>query len=493
MNTDQATASAAASVSTTFNIGTVHAHFFNAGTSNAPSAPSKATSSSGPSAPSKKATSSSAPRVWVKRHAPLLNSSIDQVDALAATLKKQTGASMSAVRQQLLLKATNRRKQTAWNLILHLLATYPVGSDKDSTDKTGESESETTDKTGEPESENSLTDEADQFSKAVQKSVHKVWTTFNVPGREKDQAWNTYIGTVVQPFWNKEKTTNPSNFKAMVADIENIRTVRVPTLSAVQSVTTMRQESKWTAKKASDLEENHAIAAITILVHPDPQVEPRIITTDYGKKVMQHVMTLWRPEDDINKLLERINTTVGAIPPSSYALPAPKDRTLDTPAPQADPTPEIEVNTPSSIPDPQATLPTSTGAISRPLTHAERIPVVARQLLRLITTTLHQQVDSPLGQLRYDHWMRTSASSSSLPYRDLFTILRSYRLLVDGWPKAAAGLLLNPFTAESDVEGALEIFTGGLLDTSAWLDHQVTAIAASIADGTLKLDVLPPQ
>ncbi|KAE8245043.1 hypothetical protein A4X13_0g6114 [Tilletia indica] len=486
------------------------------------------------------------PHGWAKRNADVLQQARAQVDDLTASLAKTVGVKEDVLRNQVLLKAPNSRRQSAWNTLMEKVRSDPTA-----------------------------------------------WEARGVPKIRTDQQWNDYIKKDLSKFWQDLKKQDPDAHLSLKQELEKDRAQSIPKLSIRKVATNFRREHTKMLRKIEDLETNHAITAITIFAHPDPLLAPKLVLTEHGMALMQHIMALWKTGDTVNALVERINSGVNSNPPPSYRpLPLASTNTSTTPvehlsdqndsSPTANPPPAPHhsaaqsppttqsspsprpssdaehqtftassalSNSATSIPAPapvasssvpvSTSLPSSTqmtpssssiapvlpssstfisaasvaGPVNPPLapfippssgtprlagfvprmcsrpnlpgSHAERVPYVARQLLLLLCEGVDRCAKS---EDIVEDWTRVTEGMSRIPYSKLFSILNGYDLWVEGWPRAAEGLLLEYETFIGSQSPTMEVYDGGLVDTSGWTDTQVLALAQNIADGTLQVE-----
>ncbi|KAE8230385.1 hypothetical protein CF326_g4620 [Tilletia indica] len=437
------------------------------------------------------------PRHWTKKHAEAFQDAVAQLEQLTVSLSDRTGVSIAKVREQLFHTAPQRRPETVWNSFIHSLKNYP--------------------------------------SKFEQ---------YGVPKKQDGKGWNAYIKEDIKPFWDGMRAGDKGTFKIFQDCIGVAKKTQVASTSVDKAMSNFKKEKRWFVKRVSDLEDNHAIVAVTLLVHPDPRAQPTIVMTEYGKEMLDHAIMQWKQEDTSNELLDRFASAVKSVRPPSYDYVPPQDadkaaNANDTDAPTSDsqtlpPTSLSSTATQSPVssntsagesvafataPASAASAPASgvsastadmyplasanygpsttrstTGtatpahpsAMSELLaaSHAQRVPHVARLFMMFLSQAIHTRGTDG----HYAHWLQITYTMTRLPYQNLFTILNSYGMNIEGWPMAAGDLLIDAIAQEGLVPGSMEVFGGGLQDTSHWRETHVLAIAANLFNNVLTVD-----
>ncbi|KAE8228846.1 hypothetical protein CF326_g6204 [Tilletia indica] len=479
-------------------------------------------------------------RSWTKHYADLIHDARSRVDDIIEEVVSQSGQTSSSVREQCLLRTRTRRKDHDWNK----LQTY-MGS-----------------------------------------KGHFPGGRFPpLPEREAGEKWNEYVKQRLSPAYKKLRTEDATRYTELVTVLENAVKEGVPKLTVTSSVAAMNKEERRLRDVAFGLENNEGIAAVVLMTHPDPSVQPRVVATEYGLERMANAMVYRQPHDTFNSLAMRFAAAVTTKPPPSYLYVPPSKsnshveadtvanpdaasaaglsklveadtvanpdaasaaglsklveaETRAAPPTQAfnPPSPPPHGTLPASaslstervdrspqppppqafnpqVPPPRGTLPASaslsTERVDRgaptgsskpqphfrafmcskerlPVPHSVRVPYVARQLRECLSDII-----LTLGEDIYDRWLKDTDSLGTMPYKSLFTLIKSYGMYVDGWPSEAHNLLTEPCCFPSVEPGALEVMSGGLRDTSHWTEAHVTAIAASLASRTLDVAFVP--
>ncbi|KAK0521871.1 hypothetical protein OC842_006639 [Tilletia horrida] len=423
-------------------------------------------------------------RFWKKEHEAILNRACSDIQEIISKAQEATGASSGAIRSHCLGTSRHRRRASAWNMLVQYMRHSP---------------------------------------KIVQKYDPEV------PVQKKDQSWKDYMTTDLTPFWNKRKeeaeakrqrkgeqadatmTGEDNTHEAFEKWLLSLKSLTVAKISAEDVNDKMREERKFLHSRAIDLESNEAIVQIAFLIHPDPLIKPVAATTGHGEKILHHVMRLWKRGDTPGHLLERFNAAVESHAPKAYLElgdPGSEEEEDDgkplTGSPQPVQTPaatgatasgssEFQPNKTPKLPPPEV-VPSGCLRSKLPSTHGELVPYVARQLLRLLSSHIYEMgsdAEAENGDC-YQRWLDASDMGSRIPYAHLFDILRSYGLCVDGWPVQAQALLVGAKTVDGVAPRTLEVYAGGLQDTSMWQTAHVLAIADVIAGGVLGVEAYEP-
>ncbi|KAK0521729.1 hypothetical protein OC842_006691 [Tilletia horrida] len=426
------------------------------------------------------------PRLWKKEHDDVLAKVCADIDDIVNRAQELTGASSSAIRSHCLSASRLRRAISPWNMLIQYMSRKP--------------------------------DIVRRYYHNIpdKKTDGEGSVALPLPQLEDGQTWNDFVRSALQPFWRRLKVEDNPTFVLVTQWLLTLKSLTVAKILTDDVYEKMRQEKKYLCQRAADLEANEAIVQVAFLVHPDPLIEPTAAVTPFGQRLLSHLMARWRPGDTSGHFLARMRSAVQDHAPVAYLALGDAVRDFDDAdaTPSHSPSAQVPPRSSIGIPPSLSSGPSSTSATSAvpapaptpavpppmvpsrcrrtqlPVHHTELVPYVARQLLALLTAqiwTLSEKADSS-GRDLYDFWLVETQLGSQIPYVRLFDVLRSRNLCLDGWPKAAEGLLLNAETIDGIRDDTLEIYAGGMLNTASWTDKHAFAIADAIALGHLGVE-----